>query len=80
MPTAPYFLPLVGINDLSAPGHSTAEQRVTNVEITLVLDVSGSMNSNNKLTNLKAAAKEFVDTGLNSDPEHRIAIALVPLF
>lgn len=76
--SAPYFLPLVGINDLSAPGHSTAEQRVTNVEITLVLDVSGSMNSNNKLTNLKAAAKEFVDTVLNSDPEHRIAIALVP--
>ena len=59
-------------------GHSMAEQRVTNVEITLVLDISGSMNSNSKLTNLKTAAKEFVDTVLSSDPEHRIAIALVP--
>ena len=59
-------------------GHSKAEQRVTNVEITLVLDISGSMNSNSKLTNLKTAAKEFVDTVLSSDPEHRIAIALVP--
>lgn len=76
--SAPYFLPIFGINDLSAPGHSTAEQRVTNVEITLVLDVSGSMASNNKLVNLKSAAKEFVDTVLSSDPEHRIAIAMVP--
>lgn len=75
--TEPYFLHLIGQNGLDANGHSMAEQRVTNVEIALVLDVSGSM-SGTKLTNLKKAAKEFVDTVLSSDPENRISITLVP--
>jgi Flp pilus assembly protein TadG len=74
----PYFLHWVGIEDLAAHGVSAAEQRVNNVEIVLVLDVSGSMASNNRLVNLKAAAKEFVDTILASDSEDRISIALVP--
>lgn len=42
--TNPYFLHLIGQNGLDAKGHSMAEQRVTNVEIALVLDVSGSMS------------------------------------
>lgn len=76
--TNPFFMHLIGINELDAPGHSMAEQRMTNVEIMLVLDVSGSMNSNSRLTNLKTAAKEFVDTVLSSDDEDRISIGIVP--
>ena len=76
--TNPLFLHMIGINDLDAPGHSMAEQRITNVEIVLVLDVSGSMGSNSRLVNLKTAAKEFVDTVLSSDGEDRISIAIVP--
>ncbi|MEY4306599.1 MAG: hypothetical protein RIT52_2774 [Pseudomonadota bacterium] len=76
--TNPFFMHLIGINELDAPGHSMAEQRMTNVEIMLVLDVSGSMNSNSRLTNLKSAAKEFVDTVLSSDDEDRISIGIVP--
>ncbi|MDB5659473.1 MAG: hypothetical protein JWS10_2088 [Cypionkella sp.] len=76
--TDPYFLHLIGKSKLDAAGHSMAEQRVTNVEIMLVLDVSGSMATNNKLVNLKTAAKEFVDTVLSSDAEHKISIGLVP--
>ena len=75
--TNPYFLHLIGQDGLDANGHSMAEQRVTNVEIALVLDVSGSM-SGTKLTNLKKAAKEFVDTVLSSDPDNRISITMVP--
>lgn len=75
--TEPYFLHMLGINNFEAPGHSMAEQRVTNVEIALVLDVSGSM-SGTKLTNLKTAAKEFVQTVLTSDSENRISITIVP--
>lgn len=74
----PLFLHLIGIEGFEAPGHSKAEQRMTNVEIVLVLDVSGSMNSNSRLTNLKTAAREFVDTVLSSDGEDRISIAIVP--
>lgn len=76
--TDPKFVHLIGIDNLEAPGHSKAEQRMNNVEIVLVLDVSGSMGSNNRLVNLKAAAKEFVQTVLSSDAENRISISLVP--
>lgn len=76
--TKPIFLRMVGVDAMDATGHSKAEQRVTNVEILLVLDVSGSMASNSKLTNLKSAANEFVNTVLSSDAEGRISIALVP--
>lgn len=76
--TDPYFMHLMGIDQLDAAGHSMAEQRISNVEIMLVLDVSGSMNSNNRLVNLKAAATEFVDTVLANDVEQRISIGIVP--
>ncbi len=76
--TDPYFLHLIGQDKMDALGHSMAEQRVTNVEIMLVLDVSGSMLSNSKLVNLKTAANEFIDTVLSSDAEHKISIGLVP--
>jgi Flp pilus assembly protein TadG len=75
--TNPFFTHMIGLPDMDAIGHSTAEQRVTNVEIVLVLDVSGSMGGA-KLTNLKKAAKDFVDSVLSSDPENRISISIVP--
>lgn len=76
--TEPLFLHLMKINDLDAGGQSTAEQRINNVEIMLVLDVSGSMASNSKLANLKVAAKDFVDAVLSKDVEHKISIGIVP--
>ena len=73
-----FFMDWIGYADLTAPAHSVAEQRITNVEVTLVLDISGSMGSNNKLTNLKVAASDFVDLLLERDVEDRISIAIVP--
>lgn len=76
--TNPLFLHMMEIDRLDAAGRSTAEQRINNVEIMLVLDVSGSMGSNSKLVNLKSAAKSFVDTVLKNDVEHKISIGIVP--
>ena len=76
--TDPLFLHMVDIQDLDAEGRSVAEQRINNVEIFLVLDVSGSMASNSKMTNLKTAAKNFVSTVLGNDVEHKISIGIVP--
>lgn len=76
--TNPMFLNLMGIKTMDAYGVSTAEQRINNVEIMLVLDVSGSMASNNKLVNLKSAANKFVQTVLTNDVEHKISIGIVP--
>ena len=75
--TNPIFMHMIGINSFDASGRSVAEQRITNVEIALVLDISGSMIGT-KLTNLKSAANEFVNTVLSSDGDDRISIALVP--
>ncbi len=76
--TEPMFLHLLGIQQFNAPGRSAAEQRVNNVEVMMVLDVSGSMNQNSKLANLQSAANQFVATVLGNDPEHKISIGMVP--
>ncbi len=75
MPT--WFMSLMGIKKLVVPAHSVAEERVGQVEISLVLDVSGSMNSNNRLTNLKPAAKDFVDTMFDTVEPGKLSISIV---
>lgn len=75
--TKPFFMHMMGIKDFDAKAVSAAQQGITNVEIALVLDVSGSM-SGTKIANLKTAANEFVDTMLGSDPNHRFSISIVP--
>jgi len=75
--TGPLFLHMMGIDELNAFGTSAAEQRISNVEIVLVLDVSGSM-SGSRLANMKAAASEFVDTLMKNDTENRFSVAIVP--
>jgi len=73
----PFFMQMMGIDQLTVPSASMAEQRITNVEIMLVLDVSGSMQGA-KLANLKTSAMEFVDTVKERDAENRITITIVP--
>ena len=74
------FMQMMGVNVLVGPADSTAEEDISEVEITLVLDISGSMVSggSQKLNNLKLAASNFVDTVLTGDIEHKISITLVP--
>jgi Flp pilus assembly protein TadG len=75
MPT--WFMSLMGVKTLVVPAHSVAEERVGQVEISLVLDVSGSMNSNNRLVNLKPAAKQFVDTMFDTVEPGKLSISIV---
>ncbi|WP_299923789.1 pilus assembly protein TadG-related protein [uncultured Pelagimonas sp.] len=72
------FLSLVGVDTLQAAGLAEASESRNKVEISLVLDVSGSMANNNKLTNLKTAANEFFDTVLTGANQDRVSISLVP--
>lgn len=73
------FMGMIGIDEMPTPVGGAAAEGVTNIEITLVLDVSNSMNSNNRLPNLKVAARDFVDT-IYSQPnsEDLISISIVP--
>src|SRR5690606_7570704 len=73
-----HFMSILDVPYLQANNLSQAEQRVTNVEISLVLDISGSMASNNRINNLKTAATAFIDTVLNQDTENKISISIVP--
>lgn len=75
--TRPYFLHMVGLEELAAVGAGHATESRTNVEISLVLDVSGSMVGS-KLTTLKRAASDFVEELMTEDAEDRLTISLVP--
>ncbi|WP_317624859.1 TadE/TadG family type IV pilus assembly protein [Rhodalgimonas zhirmunskyi] len=72
------FMHMVGINTLTAPALSQAEESIDGIEIVMVLDVSGSMGSNSRLVNLKPAAREFVDTVLDLAPAGEVTISIVP--
>ncbi len=72
------YLRKFGINSMPVPAHSMAEERVPKVEISLVLDISGSMKNNSKLPIMKDAAKTFIDTVLRPETKDNISLSLVP--
>lgn len=74
---SPFFMHMMGVDQFDVPAASSAEQRITNVEISMVLDVSGSMQGA-KIENLKTAARNFVTRVLTPDIERRISISIVP--
>ncbi|NNF23600.1 MAG: TadE/TadG family protein [Rhodobacteraceae bacterium] len=55
-----FFMHMLGINNLQTTVGGAANESYTNVEISLVVDISGSMGGN-KLADLKVAAKQFVN-------------------
>ncbi len=73
-----WFMGLAGIKELSIPVAATARQGLGQIEISLVLDVSGSMERNSRLVNLKPAAKSFVDRIFESAAADRVSISIVP--
>ena len=72
------YLRKFGFDTLDVPAHSKAEERVANVEISLVLDISGSMAQGSRISDMRDAAKVFVDTVLRDENEDLISISLIP--
>jgi Flp pilus assembly protein TadG len=72
-----YFLRIAGINTMDVSASSRASEEIPNIEISMVLDVSGSM-SGSKISSLKTAAKTFVDTVVIPDDDSLTAISIVP--
>ncbi|WP_076448465.1 TadE/TadG family type IV pilus assembly protein [Roseivivax lentus] len=76
MPTN--FIQLLGIDNLQAEGLATAENGVTNIEIALILDISGSMTGR-KIEQLKQAASTFVDNVLGPEASQQsTSVSIVP--
>ncbi|MBY6137023.1 hypothetical protein KUV61_14385 [Nocardioides marinus] len=73
-----HLLRHAGVDELPLYATSRAEESIDGLEISLVLDVSGSMRSNNRLTNLKAAAKDFIDTMVANTTDGKMSISIVP--
>lgn len=72
-----YLMQISGVDTLSASGAAAAEVRTPKLEISLILDTSGSMYGT-KIANLKTAAKSFVSTILNGSEPGNTAISLIP--
>lgn len=71
------ILKLAGIDSTSVLASSVAQQAATNVEVAVVLDISSSMGGS-KITNLRSAAKSFIDTMLNEDDREYTSLSIIP--
>ncbi|PYG27039.1 VWA domain-containing protein [Pelagimonas varians] len=71
------FMSLIGVNNLQAAGHAAAEHGLTKIEISLVLDISGSMGGD-KIDQLQTAAKGFVDLMLPDNGSDMVSISVIP--
>ncbi|QQR39526.1 Tad domain-containing protein [Devosia rhizoryzae] len=75
MPTG--FLPLIGIASLPIHVVAQAQERRSNVEMSLMLDFSGSM-AGSKYTSLKSAATQFVQTMITPQTASYTSLNIVP--
>ena len=73
-----HFMRIYGIDDLTINAAATAEEKIANVEISLVLDVSASMSRNSRIGNAKDAATRFVDKVMTEDTNGVTTLNLVP--
>lgn len=76
--TTTAFMKLAGVDTLTASASGTAEERIANVEISMVLDISGSMGTGNKMSQLRTAATSFVNTVLSPSNQDLVSVSLVP--
>lgn len=72
------FLHIAGHDSLMAQALSTAEERIANVEISLVLDISGSMRWNDRMNNMRPAAKAFVEKVMTDNSGGVTTLNLIP--
>lgn len=55
------FMRIIGIDVLNIEADTTVQREVKGLEVVLVLDNTGSMNTNNNIAKLRTAACEFVE-------------------
>ena len=72
------FLKLAQIDSLTVPASSAAEEKRSNIELSLVLDISGSMVDNHGLEQLRPAADAFVDEILAPEVRNITSVNLIP--
>ena len=75
-----YFVHLVGVDTLTVAANTEVMRNGMNLEIAMVLDVTGSMNQpSSKIADLKLAAKDLIDIVVYADQsEYYSKVAIVP--
>ncbi len=76
--TPSIYMAMTGVNSLPVYAGGTAEETIENTEISLVIDISGSMRNNGKMTNLRTAAKEFIGAVLEGNAANTTSLNVVP--
>ena len=72
-----FFVNMLGIPEMEANARAGASELIPETEISLVLDVSGSMGGS-KLADLKQAAKDFVDLVITDQNQDNVSISIIP--
>ena len=73
------FSKIANINEFSIRREATAAAGLSDIELGLMLDVTGSMNRNGKLRALKNATKDLIETIIPEGPgAERVRVALAP--
>lgn len=79
-----YFMHLLNVDFLESNTGTTAEQGVSQIEVIMVLDVSGSMRHPittggvSKIQQLRNSAESFVTTVKGKDIKNEVSIGIVP--
>ncbi|NCC22804.1 MAG: hypothetical protein EOM26_10145 [Alphaproteobacteria bacterium] len=73
------FLRLVGVNEIPVAARTQVTREVQGIEVVLVLDVTGSMETGGRYIELQKATQAFINTMFSRvrDPQY-IRIAIVP--
>lgn len=77
------FMHMFGVRVLTSPAEGAAEEIIPNVEVSLVLDISGSMRFTDddgmpKIDRLRPAARDFVTRVLEGERATTTTISIVP--
>lgn len=76
------FMQMFGVRVMTSPAIGAAEERVRRIEVSMVLDISGSMGDNNRMTNMRPAARDFVTEVLNANDnvnnELLVSVSIIP--
>lgn len=74
----PAFLKLAGYSTMTITAASSAEESRSNIEMSLVLDISGSMYDNGGIFQLRPAAKSFLDIVLKPELKNVTSVNIIP--
>lgn len=72
------FLHMLGVDRMLSPAAGAATESRPNVEVSLALDISGSMRFDGRMDALRPAARDFIDQLLSGEAGATTSVNLIP--